>query len=430
VNAIVVLNVGGRSLHPKSRASFVSAAKRWGVEFVEILKPLAPIHHFWQKAFAIKSLQQFDRVIQMDADMLIRWDAPSPFDLVPRDHIGVVSSRQFTPPPRDYAVDPLTPQEGKGIWISRHRDRCIQSWARRMGMKPCHDSLHLNGGLFLYSPSLHRDLFAMLRDAGEKAGWTPKLLPEQAALSVLLFNLRPPQTWLPHTWNIVAAHQRHIREEYCTGIMNGYVYHFTGHVERGKRIANTAWEKRPCDEIAERLNAGDNWAEVGVADGYNALGVLTRVKNTKAILVDAWRVANEQYKKSGDLAARLTKEQWGRVYDRACRLTAPYAPTVIRERSDAAAPQVADASLDLVYIDAEHTYDAVKADVLAWLPKVKDGGWIGGHDYNHPNEARGKLWGVKSAVDKLLGGAVELGACHTWFCRVTPETRKSASKSA
>ena len=50
------------------------------------------------------------------------------------------------------------------------------------------------------------------------------------------------------------------------------------------------------------------------------------------------------------------------------------------EDSIKAAKEFEDGSLDFVYIDANHSYDAVKADILAWLPKVKKGGIIGGHD--------------------------------------------------
>lgn len=40
-----------------------------------------------------------------------------------------------------------------------------------------------------------------------------------------------------------------------------------------------------------------------------------------------------------------------------------------------------DKVLDLVYIDANHTYDDVLADVYAWLPKLRDGGILAGHDF-------------------------------------------------
>lgn len=42
---------------------------------------------------------------------------------------------------------------------------------------------------------------------------------------------------------------------------------------------------------------------------------------------------------------------------------------------------VGDESLDFVYIDANHHYAEVVADIMAWYPKVRSGGIIAGHDY-------------------------------------------------
>lgn len=40
-----------------------------------------------------------------------------------------------------------------------------------------------------------------------------------------------------------------------------------------------------------------------------------------------------------------------------------------------------DKYFDFVYIDATHLYESVKADLNMFLPKLKNGGIIGGHDY-------------------------------------------------
>jgi len=40
-----------------------------------------------------------------------------------------------------------------------------------------------------------------------------------------------------------------------------------------------------------------------------------------------------------------------------------------------------DESLDFVYIDANHSYDHIKADMEMWYPKLKKGGIFSGHDY-------------------------------------------------
>lgn len=46
-----------------------------------------------------------------------------------------------------------------------------------------------------------------------------------------------------------------------------------------------------------------------------------------------------------------------------------------------AASLVPDGWADFVFIDAGHSYEAVRADIRAWECKVKPGGWFGGHDY-------------------------------------------------
>jgi hypothetical protein len=70
--------------------------------------------------------------------------------------------------------------------------------------------------------------------------------------------------------------------------------------------------------------------------------------------------------------------------------------TAVRLPSLQASDLYADQSLDFVMLDAGHDHDSVRADILAWLPKVKTGGILAGDDYEHN-------WpGVIQAVDELL----------------------------
>lgn len=48
--------------------------------------------------------------------------------------------------------------------------------------------------------------------------------------------------------------------------------------------------------------------------------------------------------------------------------------------SEQAHPYVDNQSLDMVYIDASHTYEDVKNDIAWWEPKIKPGGYMAGHD--------------------------------------------------
>jgi GR25 family glycosyltransferase involved in LPS biosynthesis len=68
----------------------------------------------------------------------------------------------------------------------------------------------------------------------------------------------------------------------------------------------------------------------------------------------------------------------------------------LRTTSIEASEMFEDNSLSFVFIDASHEYEDVKEDIEKWLPKVKDGGIIAGHDYTdwHP--------GVKKAVNECL----------------------------
>lgn len=65
--------------------------------------------------------------------------------------------------------------------------------------------------------------------------------------------------------------------------------------------------------------------------------------------------------------------------------------------SVSAARLFADESLDWVHLDARHDYASVKADIEAWLPKIRKGGWLSGDDYDEQ-----KWPEVVKAVAELL----------------------------
>jgi predicted O-methyltransferase YrrM len=79
--------------------------------------------------------------------------------------------------------------------------------------------------------------------------------------------------------------------------------------------------------------------------------------------------------------------------------------TPIRKQSVEASQDFQDNSCDVVYIDMQHTYEAVKEDLNAWYPKVKAGGYIAGHDAHHP--------GVSRAIKEFFGNQYQvIGQCN------------------
>lgn len=62
---------------------------------------------------------------------------------------------------------------------------------------------------------------------------------------------------------------------------------------------------------------------------------------------------------------------------------------------------VLDEKFDLVYLDGDHAYETVRAEILLAPRLFSDAGrWIGGHDYTPLDDVSP---GVKRAVDELLG---------------------------
>jgi len=79
-----------------------------------------------------------------------------------------------------------------------------------------------------------------------------------------------------------------------------------------------------------------------------------------------------------------------------------------------AAKKFKDNSVDFVFIDADHSYEAVKKDISAWWPKIKKGGIISGHDYKQEAYP-----GVEKAVIEFFGSVNEfkydIGDAFCWY---------------
>jgi len=86
---------------------------------------------------------------------------------------------------------------------------------------------------------------------------------------------------------------------------------------------------------------------------------------------------------------------------------------IIRETSVVAAKEFENQSLDFVYIDAIHSFEECYQDLVAWIPKVKRGGLVAGHDYN-----LNPMSGVKRALRKVRKKG-------EWTYYITPEPARS-----
>lgn len=84
---------------------------------------------------------------------------------------------------------------------------------------------------------------------------------------------------------------------------------------------------------------------------------------------------------------------------------------VLINNSDLCAKMFEDNSVDTIFIDAGHSYEAVLADLKAWYPKMKNGSTMAGHDYNS--------WeGVKKAVLEFFGKEPDKVENDCWFIKI------------
>lgn len=145
-----------------------------------------------------------------------------------------------------------------------------------------------------------------------------------------------------------------------------------------KRILNIG--KRPAiDAIKKEL--GDNLigVEIGVNKGYNASYICDIVKPKALYLIDPWD--NFFDPASGEIIGEIQ-------YIATKQLLAPFVCCeIIRKTSAEAVRDFKDNSLDFVYIDANHSHEAVLNDLEIWYPKVKKGGIFSGHDFQIVQEA-------------------------------------------
>jgi hypothetical protein len=147
-------------------------------------------------------------------------------------------------------------------------------------------------------------------------------------------------------------------------------------------------------------------AEVGCFRGKTTAAILAANPQLEVYAVDLWKYMPDIM---GEREKRIRKDQnqdlVKKEFDRRTR-NFRNRITILRGISWEMAKEVTDESLDFVFIDADHDYEPVKKDIQAWVPKVRKGGVICGHDIH--------LAGVYRAVNELLPDYKDIGVDDVW----------------
>ena len=145
--------------------------------------------------------------------------------------------------------------------------------------------------------------------------------------------------------------------------------------------------------------------EIGVAEGGFSQRIADIVRPKRLHLVDPWTHQDDaEYEADPNNVSTADHESRYRAVQ-ARFATDIEAGSVVLHRTTSveAAKTFADGSLDWVYIDAMHTYQAVTADLEAYAAKVKEGGFILGHDYTTLPYYLEMGFGVVEAVNDFVG---------------------------
>ncbi|CCB89783.1 class I SAM-dependent methyltransferase [Simkania negevensis] len=151
-------------------------------------------------------------------------------------------------------------------------------------------------------------------------------------------------------------------------------------------------------------------AEIGVWAGFNAFELRQLFPEAHLYLIDPWELT-PNYLEDG-LSPAIDPYQFQQAYECTRSLFRDdQNVTILKKNSTDALTEVPN-HLDLVFIDGNHSYRAVKDDIQNWRRKIRRGGLLTGHNY-HPN-----FPGVIRAVHSYLKDQFQIGEDTIWFTQV------------
>ena len=158
------------------------------------------------------------------------------------------------------------------------------------------------------------------------------------------------------------------------------------------RTWNRYWEpfmrKYQCNYICE----------LGVCKGANFYEMIKHGPKL-AVAVDSWIDDGVTSRNDGEYSQEVLDKQ----YEDFAMSTAdkPFVK-IYREYTFDAAAHFKDNYFDLIYIDADHSYEGCLRDIEDWYPKVRKGGFLLGDDYRiYEGRRAGIKFGVIEAVNEF-----------------------------
>lgn len=143
---------------------------------------------------------------------------------------------------------------------------------------------------------------------------------------------------------------------------------------------------------------GMRMAEIGVFKGVN-FRRMWKLQPDLLVGIDLW--ADNGIRSQND--QRASSDTLQEYYANLLKMKDEHYPRIrlLRMSSQRALAHIGSMSLHYIYIDADHTYDAVLRDLRGYMDKLIPGGILAGHDYVD-RSAGGVRYGVIEAVRDFM----------------------------
>lgn len=151
-------------------------------------------------------------------------------------------------------------------------------------------------------------------------------------------------------------------------------------------------ECRIIQRIVKTLPVDPMIVEIGTGAGRVTAAILQSLEQSKK---DGYIYSIDDYSQP----EKYNHPEWSAYYAKTHISNYGYNFKLIHEDSATISKEFTDSKLDMVYIDGGHTYIQVSEDIKAWLPKIKKGGIMAGHDWQ-PRSSDGR--NVIRAISELL----------------------------
>lgn len=342
----------------------------------------------------------YDRILFVDgADVLIMPWADNIFDEVPAGRLGAFNEQEIPHSMMDARPDLMRDYVAQYNAVLReHGHAAIET------IQPG----YFNSGVLLFG----RDENPFREPVGGVVWFGNDPLFDQTYCNAQRSRFNIPVHWLDRKWNallgiggISAPQDGDLFRHYCSPRAKPQL------LKDAAKIMPEPIERKPGPSVdglkawmryAMARTPINDMAEIGSAYGESAWIFTGENPGLRLTCIDPWETCKAHAPRFGLKAKRdfMVRNGWN--------------PNVTAITGFSVPESQKAGMFDAVYIDAVHQYEDVKQDIAAWLPRVRKGGFIGGHDYISA------MWpGVCRAVNEWFTGPDMVFEDTSWIVRLT-----------